>query len=257
MNQAEWQQAADEAYREQIRNNTLSELEDIYAHLDRIVYPQRFEMVHQELEDRLRTLDAKGKMPGDEAMGGAGFFRRLWAGLVDLFIFALILGLLFLVVEAAVGLIQGFGAEEAARVAPPASETPVLEQFMDVLSAREVGALLFYLGGLALLKWKVLLGILAFKAVLTLTAWLRSGMTPGMREAGVRLESVGGGPPSAKQALVRFLGQYVLFGLTVGVSGLWMIRDRQKQALHDKLSGTRVARTLRSWEKPADIRIYD
>lgn len=254
MNQAEWQQAADEAYREQIRNNTLSELEDIYAHLDRMVYPQRFEMVHQELEGRLRALDAKGEMPGDEAMGGAGFFRRLWAGLVDLFVLVLVLGLLFLAVEAAVGLVQGFGAEEAVA---PQDRRGEIAQLMDVLSAGGVGALLFYLGGLALLKWKVLLGILAFKAVLTLTAWLRSGMTPGMREAGVRLESAGGGVPSARQALVRFLGQYVLFALTVGISSLWMIWDRRKQALHDKLSGTRVVRMRRSWEKPADIRIYD
>ena len=103
MNQAETQQNADGVFRERIRTNTLSELEDIYAHLDRIAYPQRFEMVRGELENRLQALDSEGAMPADEAGSGAGFCRRLWASLVDLFIQALILGVLWLVWIAAAG----------------------------------------------------------------------------------------------------------------------------------------------------------
>ncbi len=70
-------------------------------------------------------------------------------------------------------------------------------------------------------------------------------------------ESVGGGRISRKQALIRFCGQHLLLLLTVGVSGLWMLWDRQKQTLHDKLARTRMLRGLRSWEKPVESRIYD
>ncbi len=263
MNQAEPQQTADEAYREQIRSNTLSELENIYAHLNRIAYPQRFEMVRQELETRIQALDAGREAQGDEGVSGAGFFRRLWASLVDLFIQALILGVLFLVWTSGTVLVQSFGAEEVARSGPPGRQfqaSPV-DQVMKALSDEGVWAALYFLAVLVGTHWKatglLLLGVLLYKGLLMLPSWIRSGATPGMREAGIRLESRDGGRLSFKQALIRFWGQYLLFVLTVGVSGLWILWDRQKQALHDKLAGTRVSRAFRSWEKPLDVRMYD
>ena len=78
MSPTEWHRAEDEAYRERIRGYTLSELEDVFAHLDRTGYPQRFEMVRQELDRRIQGLDARAGMPDEVAAGSAGLFRRVW-----------------------------------------------------------------------------------------------------------------------------------------------------------------------------------
>lgn len=257
MNRTEWHEAADASYEARIRTYTLSELEDVYAHLDRRVYPQRFEMVRQEIERRLVELDARGDAADEAATEKVGIFRRLWGGLVDLFVQVLILCALFLVWWAVSGLIQSFGAEETvAQVVPP--------------RRRQASPFMLFLTGIFqgkpeawgnLQQWKTiglwLLGILLYKAVLTIPAWARSGFTPGMREVGVKLVHASGGRLSAGRALIRFVGQYALLVLTVGVSGLWMLWDRRGQTLHDKLAGTRMVRMTRTWEKPMEARLLD
>jgi len=257
MNRTEWHEAADVSYGARIRTYTLSELEDVYAHMDRRAYPQRLEMVHQEIERRLAELDAQGNVLDEADEENVGVFRRMWGGLVDLFVQALILCSLFLVWWVASGLVQSFGAEETvAQAVPP--------------GRRQASPFMLFLTGLFqgkpeawgnVQQWKTvglwLLGILLYKAVLTIPVWARSGFTPGMKEAGVRLVRAGGGRLSVGRALMRFVGQYVLFVLTVGVSGLWVLWDRRGQTLHDKLAGARVVRMTRSWEKPAEARLLD
>ena len=96
MGESELTSSADLAYRNRIRSNTLSELEDMYAHLDRVDFPERFEMIRDEIEIRLEALDQAGELPSNHTTRPAGFFRRWWAGLVDLFVHLLILSALFL-----------------------------------------------------------------------------------------------------------------------------------------------------------------
>ncbi|MDA0747206.1 MAG: RDD family protein [bacterium] len=238
----QWREAADVAYLERIGQNTLSELEDIYAHLDRETYPKRFEMVYNEIERRLRELDAGSLSAPAEDLVAASFLRRLWASLVDLFVHLLIPG------GAAWGLMTLVGGGQASAPGPRRGPSP-LARFYDALLQGDLAA------------WETVgvwvVGVLLFKAVLTLPAWVRSGCTPGMREVGVRLVSAQGDSVSFKQALLRFLGQYALFFLTLGVSSLWMLWDRQKRTLHDRLAGTRVVRTQRVWEKTAAERKYE
>ena len=81
--------------------------------------------------------------------------------------------------------------------------------------------------------------------------------TPGMRELGVKLGRTGGGKISVGQAIARFLLQYLLFVFTLGISGLWMFRDTQRRALHDRIIGVKLVRVLRSWEKSSEARRFD
>ena len=257
MSPTEWHVAEDKAYGDRIRGYTLSELEDVYAHLDRTEYPQRIEVVRQELDRRIRALDEWVGVSGDEATGNAGFFRRVWGSLLDFFVQLLILGVLLLIGWGATGLLQGLGAEEdAVQMAAPArpGASPWARFFWGVVQGDlEAWKDVERWGTVGL--WA--LGFLVYRALLTVPVWIRSGNTPGMREVGIRIESAGGGALSLRQALVRFWGHYMLFTLTIGISCLWMLWDPQRRTLHDRLAGTRVSRVARAWEKSAEVRMYD
>ena len=262
MEQSEWHQAADRAYGEEIRASTLSELEDVYAHLDRRAHPQRLEMIRQEIESRLRDLDTSPDVFEDESLGEAGLWRRLWAGLLNLFVHALALSALYLVGITLLSVVGSFGAPDDA-VDTPAMRPPpsALEQALGEIETGSTGALLASSGAVALAHWRwiglVLLGVIAYRGLLTVPGWVRSGDSPGMREMGIRIESTDGARLSTGQALLRFVAQYGLGVLTVGISALWMAWDPSSRTLHDRLAGTHVIRIRRTWEKPANVRIYE
>lgn len=246
----------DIAYENRIRSSSLSELEDMFAHVDSGEYPLRARILLEEIERRQAGLE---RHPGRQTLAKAvpaDIPRRLWASLIDLFIHLLILGALFLAGWSVLQLVSSFGSDgpPAAAVSGRRGPSP-LRQFVAGLIAGDSAA------------WKnveqwlkvvlVTLCFLVFRAVLTVPAWGRSGSTPGMREVGIRLVRATGEPVGVTRALIRFWGQYLLFGLTLGVSTFWMIWDRRKQSLHDKISNTCLVREHRTWEKTDEDRIYD
>ncbi len=246
----------DETYQERIQSSTLSELEDMYAHVDHGEYPQRAEGLRTEIRNRLTDLERCRKQHTPQDAAWAGLIRRLWASLIDLFIHLLVLGTLFLAGRFLILLVTSFGndAPPTAAASPRRGPSPLQEFGAGLLAGDPVA-------------WKdteqwlrvglVTLCFLCYKALLIVPAWRHTGSTPGMREAGIRLTRRTGGPIGAKRALVRFWGQYLLFGLTLGISVLWMIWDKRRQTLHDKLADTYVVREHRTWEKPFETRVYD
>ena len=96
-----------------------------------------------------------------------------------------------------------------------------------------------------------------------LWCWLRGGQTLAMRTWRVRVEARDGGPLSPRAALLRFAWASVSVGALFGaITAAWVMRspwlalgllaacglglgwplfDRDRQFLHDRLAGTRLA----------------
>lgn len=246
----------DVAYGNRIRSSSLSELEDMLAHVDSGEYPLRARELLEEIERRGAGPERRPGRQTLEKAVPAGTPRRLWASLIDLFIHLLILGALFLAGWSVLQFVSSLGSDgpTAAAVSERRGPSPV-RQFVAGLLAGDSAA--WRNGKQWLQAGLVTLCFLVFKAVLTVPAWGRAGSTPGMREVGIRLVRTTGEPVGVSRALVRFCGQYLLFGLTLGVSALWMIWDPRRQSLHDKLADTCVVREHRTWEKTDEDRIYD
>lgn len=90
-------------------------------------------------------------------------------------------------------------------------------------------------------------GFLSLHALLVTAAyflwfWSRRGQTLAMRTWKLRLVSVNGVRPATDQLLLRFMLAWpsVLF---FGVGIVWAVFDRDRQFLHDRLSGTRLVFT--------------
>ena len=248
--------SGDESYEERIRSSTLSELEDMYAHVDRGEYPHRAEDLQAEIRNRISGLESFRNRQAHRNVVCASLFRRLWASLIDLFIHLLILGALFLAGRSLFLLVPSLGNQGAPASAFSGRRGPSpLQEFGSGLLAGDPAA--WKNGDQWLQVGLFVLCFLSYRALLTVPAWGRAGSTPGMREAGIRLTRPTGEPVGSGRALIRFWGQYVLFGLTLGVSGIWMIRDRRGQTLHDKLADTCVFREVRTWEKTYEDRVYD
>jgi uncharacterized RDD family membrane protein YckC len=83
------------------------------------------------------------------------------------------------------------------------------------------------------LRYALQLFIATVFAAYFLWCWLRGGQTLAMKAWHIRLVNVTPG-----KAILRFF----LAGLLIptGVSILWALFDREKQFLHDRLSGTRL-----------------
>ncbi|MGD8999323.1 MAG: RDD family protein [Granulosicoccaceae bacterium] len=76
--------------------------------------------------------------------------------------------------------------------------------------------------------------------ILTVLLWVRFGMTPGKRLCDCCIvDARHGGKPGWGQSILRYIG-YIISTLTFGIGFLWMLWDKQNQALHDKIAGTRV-----------------
>ena len=76
--------------------------------------------------------------------------------------------------------------------------------------------------------------ILAVLAAYFVWCWLRGGQTLAMKAWGIRLVDVTPG-----KALLRFLLALALLPVSVA----WALFDRDRQFLHDRLSGTRLVKT--------------
>ena len=81
--------------------------------------------------------------------------------------------------------------------------------------------------------------MLASCATFYLWFWTRSGQTVGMLAWRIKVVDNIGGNISLSQAAFRFLLAWPAFFM-LGVGYLWLYIDEKGDAMHDKLSGTRV-----------------
>ena len=70
--------------------------------------------------------------------------------------------------------------------------------------------------------------------------WARTGQTLPMKTWRIRIVTVEGGSLSIGRAFKRYL--LAIPGVLSGVSLLWAPFDRERQFLHDRLTGTRIVR---------------
>lgn len=69
--------------------------------------------------------------------------------------------------------------------------------------------------------------------------WRHGGQTLAMQTWRLRIVSVDGNPPELKQLLLRYALSWPSL-LFYGVGLIWAIFDRDRQFLHERLSGTRI-----------------
>lgn len=69
--------------------------------------------------------------------------------------------------------------------------------------------------------------------------WLRGGQTLGMISWRLKAVALNGEPMSVKQGVIRYLAAWPAFFLG-GLGFLWLYVDPQRDAAHDRLSGTKV-----------------
>ena len=90
----------EEEYSERIKTYTLGELQDIEQNIDRVKFPDRYQIILNELIRRESiTVTASPEQNNDNIapIGNAGFWIRVWAKIVDGLVFFLIsLPLIFL-----------------------------------------------------------------------------------------------------------------------------------------------------------------
>lgn len=80
----------------------------------------------------------------------------------------------------------------------------------------------------------------ALPAVVFVIGWGRFGRTPGKLLLDLRVVNARTGePPGYLRAVARYIG-YFVSALPLGLGFLWIVFDRQRQGLHDKIAGTRV-----------------
>ncbi len=76
--------------------------------------------------------------------------------------------------------------------------------------------------------------------------WTWKGTTVGGIICQLRVVRVDGAPLRFADALVRGLAS--IFSLAVlGIGGLWILRDPERQAWHDRIAGTYVVKVPRNW----------
>jgi uncharacterized RDD family membrane protein YckC len=71
--------------------------------------------------------------------------------------------------------------------------------------------------------------------------WLHGGQTLGMRAWRLRLQGIDGRPVTIWQALLRFMVAIPSLGLA-GLGLLWMLVDRDRLAVHDRISESMIVR---------------
>ncbi len=271
-------QSQNEAFVESLQNYSLSELEDIYAHLDRDLFPERFDQVRAEIEARLMDFDSKAA--GISALTDPpGILRRLTSSAIDFSMQVLVPFLIFFLLKsvlfpsaptASAGGGRGGGRGGGGRGGRGGGGGNQSDDLWSditgfVGSAKDIAVGLVEgdpaAQSRAMLIWNdfgiILVILLVFRVFMTLSGWARSGFTPGMRELGIRVERVGGGVPTWSQAVGRFVLQPLLFVATLGLSGFWVLWDRDSRALHDKILGTRLVRVVRTWEKAEAERRFE
>jgi uncharacterized RDD family membrane protein YckC len=79
--------------------------------------------------------------------------------------------------------------------------------------------------------------------------WTRGGQTLAMKTWRIRLAQADGTPIGPRQAAARFL--LALWGvLLLGIGFWWALIDRDRQFLHDRISGTRLFEQARIPDAP-------
>ena len=273
------EQSRNEAFVESLQNYSLSELEDIYAHLDRDLFPERFDQVRAEIEARLKDFDPKS-MDASTLTDPPGILRRLASSAIDFSMQVLVPFLIFFLLKSVLfptaptataggGRGGGRGGGGRGRGGGGGGGNQSDDLWSDITgfvgSAKDIAVGLIEGDpaeqSRAMIIWNdfgiILVILLVFRVFLTLSGWARSGFTPGMRELGIRVERVGGGIPTWSQAVGRFVLQPLLFIATLGFSGFWMLWDPDNRALHDKLLGTKLVRMVRTWEKTETERRFE
>jgi len=142
------------------------------------------------------------------ALPGAGLFRRLAALLYDGFLVAAIWMLVGFVLQLA------FGPDSNRLENGIVQTDPVLERTM--FAAMLISCSVFYL-------W----------------FWCKSGQTLGMLAWRIRVQDRNGRLLKPARGVLRLLLAWPAF-LLFGLGYLWLLVDRNRDALHDRLSGTRV-----------------
>lgn len=97
-----------------------------------------------------------------------------------------------------------------------------------------------HLAGLTLPRTVLQVYVVVVSACYFVPQW-RAGQTLPMKTWRMRIVDHAGRPLTAQRALMRY-GFALLTVLTVGAGFLWAYIDRDRQFLHDRLSGTRVIR---------------
>jgi len=268
---------AESAFRERLSNYSLSELEDVLAHVDRDAYPDREQLVVQEIESRLEGVKGFETESGEEAVAeeSPGFARRFGLSLVDFSIQVMIPYIvLYFIVKV---IYTPLGQNKWVQYLFPPAETQGAGRgrrgrggggndiWSDITGAWD--SLFGFVSGVVTAEPEAISTLittaeyfvvyLVFRIVWTVWRLSKSGGTSGMQELGVVLVKSDGGAISAWLAAGRFVLHHALFICTLGVSGLWMFWDKEKKALHDRLLGTKLVRVARSWEKSADERKLD
>jgi uncharacterized RDD family membrane protein YckC len=166
-------------------------------------------------------------LPADmavELLRPAGFVSRLLAFVLDVIIVTIgsvILGLLITLVLNFLGL----GAEQLR-----AGSSSQILQLIRTLTVALSG-----------------LGVLLFVPLYFIVFWSLAGATPGKRLLGLRIVHAGQPRIAWPRALWRYIG-YFLSALPLFLGYFWVMRDRQRQAWHDKLADTHVVYT---WDVPS------
>ena len=137
----------------------------------------------------------------------AGLFRRLAALIYDMFLVAAIWMLLGFIFQ------QIFGIENQV-IDGRVMTDPVADNLLFILMV--LSCFTFY-------SW----------------FWMRSGQTLGMLAWRIRVKSIEEGKINFTQALVRFLAAWPAF-LMLGLGYFWIFFDDQGDAVHDKLSYSKV-----------------
>jgi uncharacterized RDD family membrane protein YckC len=69
--------------------------------------------------------------------------------------------------------------------------------------------------------------------------WARKGRTLGMQSWGLQLENAAGEIPGLAACSIRFAASILSWAL-LGLGFLWQLVDKEKLAMHDRISGTRL-----------------
>jgi len=154
----------------------------------------------------------------------AGFWIRVVATTVDLFVSGIVLTPLLLAMHA------GDYLSMANKILAEADAPLTVEQLQRLLQKHAVG-----LGGPVDVLVQVVL-----PAIAVILFWRFKGATPGkMLIAAKIVDARTLGKPSTAQLIGRFLA-YVISMLPAGIGLLWVAFDKRKQGWHDKLAGTVV-----------------
>jgi len=244
---------ADAIFAESLDTLSLVELQDVFSHLDRDRYPDRIETIRDQLQARIEALSTADFSDWNEATT-AGVLRRLWGSLLDIFVslFPLVmyLGVKMLAASSSGGGERGGGRGGRGGRGGQPKETFVDQTMAYITSPEAIWDTIETYG-----PW--VLGFVAYRALYAVPLLVRSGILPGMREAGLRVQHLQGYKLSYMQAGLRFISAYVLGILTLGISHLWAIWDSERRTLFDRLARTRVVRLPRPWEKPTEQRLLE